>query len=161
MKRFSLILVLIAVVSLCHASLRSQLIAARKIQEKAVLARNMKAVKSAVIASATPDFKYVQGTKIESLQAYIQDFCSTVAMMSKITSSSMRILSLQEKGNQGSGKVVLTMIGTMIGPHKKLHAINWSGEFVERFRKVGSAWKTAAMVQGPQKFIMDGKPVKL
>ena len=44
---------------------------------------------------------------------------------------------------------------------KKIQTFDWTGEFTEEYRKVGGKWKTATMTQGKQKFLMDGKPVKM
>ena len=150
-----------AVAALSQADLRSDLETARRKQEKATMAKDMKGAEAVMKENLTPDFKYVQGTKTQDAKTYIMNFTATLAMMEKITSSSQRILSLKESGSKGSGMIELKMVGTMKGPDKKPHAIDWTGNFAEEYRKVGGKWKTSKMVQGKQKFLMDGKPVNM
>lgn len=152
---------LIAVAGLSHADLRSELKAARNKQEKAAMAKDAKGAEAALRAFMTPDFKYVQDGKAQDSKTFIRNFTASFVMMQKITSSSMRIISLKESGNHGSGKIELSMTGTMKGEDKKPHAMNWSGIFTEEYRKVGGKWKTATMTAGAQKFLMDGKPAKM
>jgi hypothetical protein len=160
-NRLSLTLLLVAVAGLAHANLRSEIMAARRKQEKAAMAKDVNGAKAALKESITPDFKYVQGGKTEDAKTFVEEFTASLGMMEKITSSSTRIVSLKESGNKASGKIELHMTGTMKGPDKKLHTVNWTGLFTEEYRKVGGKWKTAVMTAGAQKFLMDGKPAKM
>jgi hypothetical protein len=82
-------------------------------------------------------------------------------MTDKITSSSTRIISLKQTGNNGSGEIELSMKGTMKNPDKSIHTMDWTGDFIQEYRRVGGKWKTSKMIAGKQKFLMDGKPVKM
>lgn len=152
---------LIAVAGLAQADLRSEITASRHKQEMAVMAKDVKGVEASMKETLTPDFKYVQDGKTQDKKTFISEFVGSLAMMDKISSSSGRIISLKQSGNKGYGQIEISMLGTMKGPDKKLHAVNWVGNFTEEYRKVGGKWKTASMTQGKQKFLMDGKPVKM
>lgn len=154
-------LTLIAVAGLSHADLRSELVAARHKQEKAAIAKDIKGAEAALRENITPDFKYVQASQTQDAKTYIGNYTGSIAMMEKIKSSSMRIISLKERGNEGNGKIELHMTGIMKAPDKKSHSIDWTGLFTEEYRKVGGKWKTAKMIAGPQKFLMDGKPTRM
>jgi hypothetical protein len=155
------VLSLTAVAGLSHADLRSELTASRRKQEKAAMAKDVKGAEAAMKESMTSDFKYVQGGKTQDAKTFMANFTASMVMMEKITSSSTRIVSLKESGDKGSGKIELKMTGTMKGPDKKTHTIDWTGLFTEEYRKVGGKWKTATMTEGKQKFLMDGKPAKM
>ena len=161
MNKFALLLSLIAVAGLAHADLRSDIKAARRKQEKAAMAKDTKGVEAAMKESMTPDFKYMQAGKTQDAKTFIGESTASMAMMDKVTDSSSRIISLKESGNKGSGTIELHMTGTMKTPDKKAHPIVWTGLFTEEYRKVGGKWKTATMTAGVQKFLMDGKPVKM
>ena len=152
---------LIVVAGLSHADLRSELLASRRKQEKAAMAKDVKGAQAAMKEIMTSDFKYVQAGRTQDAKTFIGNVTASMVMMDKITSSSTRILSLRESGNKGSGKVELRMTGTMKSPDKKTHTIIWTGVFTEEYRKVGGKWKTATMTAGAQKFLMDGKPAKM
>ena len=161
MNRFSLVLSLIAVAGLAQADLRSELKADRGKLQKAIMAKDIKGTEAAMRETLTPDFKYIQDGKAQDSKTFIGNFTATIVMMDKITSSSTRLLSLKESGDRATGKIEHHMTGTMKAPHKKTHAVNWTGVFTEEYRKVGGKWKTATMTAGPQKFLMDGKPVMM
>ena len=161
MKRFSLVLSLIAVAGLSHADLRSELSASRRKLEKAIMAKDTKAVAAAMKESLASDFKYVQDGKSQDSKTFISEFTVSIVMMDKITSSSERIVSLKQSGNTATGEIEHKMTGTMKSPDKKVHTINWTGLFTEEYRKVGGQWKTSTMTAGKQKFLMDGKPAKM
>jgi len=152
---------LIAVAGLAHADLRSEIMAARKKQQKAAAAKDIKGAEAAMKESMTSDFKYVQDGKTHDAKTFISEFTASIVMMEKVTSSSTRIISLKENGNKASGEIELKMTGTMKNTDKKLHTVDWTGVFTEEYRKVGGKWKTATMTAGKQKFLMDGKPVKM
>lgn len=135
--------------------------AARQKLEKAVMAKDGKGAEAAMRESLTPDFRYVQGGKVQDLKTYIDNFTASIGMMEKITSSSTRVISLKETGDTASGQIEHVMTGTMKSPNKKAHTMRWSGVFTEGYRKVGGKWKTATMTAGAQKFLVDGKPVKM
>ncbi len=160
-KKLSLVMLLVAVAGLSQADLRSEIMSARHKQEKAAMARDMKKANSAMQEFMTSDFKYVQDGKTQDAKTFISNFDASMVMMEKITSSTSRIITLKENGSKGVAKVELKMIGTMKGEGKKLHAIDWTGNFTEEYRKVGGKWKSSKMTAGPQKFLMDGKAVKM
>jgi hypothetical protein len=81
--------------------------------------------------------------------------------MDKIDSTSARIVTLKQHGNTATGTTEHRMKGIMKGPDKKLHTMDWTGEFTEQYRKVDGKWKTSAMIAGKQTFLMDGKPTKM
>lgn len=161
MNKSVFILALVATIGLVHADLRSEILAARQKQENAAKAKDVKAAEATLRAFMTPDFKYVQGKEVQDAKTFIGNYTSSIAMMDKISASSTKILSLKETGNTATGKVELHMVGTMKNPDKKVHTMDWTGIFNEEYRKVGGKWKTAKMIAGPQKFLMDGKPVKM
>ncbi len=156
-----LMLSLTALAALSYADLRSDITAARQKQEKAAKAKDIKGVEAAMKESLTPDFKYVQDGKTQDAKTYTKEFVDTLRMTEKVASSSSRIISLKESGNKGSAEIELHMTGTMRNPDKPIHTINWTGLFTEEYRKVDGKWKTAKMTAGKQKFLMDGKPVKM
>lgn len=161
MKQFSLVLLLIATAGLAHADLRSETSAARRKVEKAAMAKDVKGAQAAYKESVTSDFKFVQDGKTQDYKTFIGNFTESIVMMDKVTSSTNRIISLKESGKNATGKIELKMLGIMKTPDKKLHKIDWTGEFTEEYRKVGGKWKTASMTAGKQKFLMDGKPAKM
>ncbi len=161
MNKLITVFSLIAVAGLSRADLRSELTAARKKQEKATLAKDFKGAEAALRETLTSDFKYIQGKKVQDSNTYIRNFTATLAMLDKVTTSSERIISLKESGSKGAGQVEIRMVGTMKDPGKKSHPFDWTGSFTEEYRKVGGKWKTSSMTQGAQKFLMDGKPVKM
>ena len=150
-----------AVAGLTHADLRSDLAAARHKLEKAVLAKDSKDAEAIMKETMTSDFKYTQDGKDQDLKTFIDNFTATIAMMDKISSSSVKVLSLKQMGDSASGKFEHSMVGTMKTPDKKIHKIDWTGVFTEGYRKVGGKWKNSTMIAGPQKFLMDGKPAKM
>lgn len=160
-NKFSLLLSLIAVAGISHADLRSEINAARWKVEKAAKAKDIKGAEAAYKESVTSDFKYVQAGQTQDYKTFIANFAASIAMTEKVTSSSSRIISLKQSGNKATGKIEIKMTGTMKNPDKKTHSINWTGVFTEEYRKVGGKWKTAKMTAGKQKFLMDGKPVKM
>ena len=125
------------------------------------MAKDVKGAEAAYKESVTSDFKFVQDGKSQDYKTFIGNFTASIVMMEKVTSWSNRIISLKESGKNASGKVELKMLGVMKTPDKKLHKIDWTGEFTEEYRKVGGKWKTATMTAGKQKFLMDGKPAKM
>ena len=161
MNKVALMLPLIVVAGLAHADLRSDILAARRKQEAAAKAKDVKGAESALRESITADFKYVQNGKTQDAKTFVREFTESLVMMDKVTASSTRILSLKKSGSTGSGKIELHMTGTMKNPDKSIHTMFWTGVFTEEFRKVGGTWKTSKMTAGPQKFLMDGKPVKM
>ncbi len=161
MKKYSLVLLLIAVAGLSHADLRSELESHNRKVEKAAKAKDVKGAEAAYKESVTSDFKYVQDGKAQDYKTFIGNFTATIAMTEKVTSSSTRIISLKQYGNKATGKIEKKMTGTMRASGKKIQTFDWTGEFTEEYRKVGGKWKTATMTQGKQKFLMDGKPVKM
>jgi hypothetical protein len=161
MNKLALILSLIAVAGLSHADLRSEISAARRKQEKATMAKDVKGVEAAMKESLTSDFKYVQDGKTQDAQTFIAEFTASIPMMDKLTSSSSRIISLKQSGKTASGEIELSMTGSMKNPDKKSHPISYTGLFTEEYRKVGGKWKTARMTAGKQKFLMDGRLVKM
>ena len=161
MNKPFLILSLIAVAGLSHADLRSEIKAARLKQEKAAIAKDIKGAEAAMKESMTPDFKYVQGGKTQDAKTFISEYIASIKMTDKITSSSTRIISLKQTGNNGSGEIELSMKGTMKNPDKSIHTMDWTGDFIQEYRRVGGKWKTSKMIAGKQKFLMDGKPVKM
>ena len=161
MKKTCFVLLLVVVAGLSQADLRSEFLAARNKQEKAALNKDFKAAEAAMKESITSDFKYIQAGKAQDAKTYMGEFMETLKMMEHIDQSGTRVISLKETGSKGAGEIELSMKGTMTGPDKKPHAIDWTGRFKEEFRKVGGKWKLAVMTQGKQKFLMDGKPVKM
>jgi len=161
MIKFPLMLSLIAVAGISHADLRSEIKAADRKVEKAAMAKDIKGVEAAYKASVTPDFKYVKEGTPQDFKTFLGNFTASLAMLNKITSSTIRIISLKESGDAASGKIEHHMTGTMKSPKGKIHTINWTGEFTEEYRKVGGKWKASLMTEGPQKFLIDGKPVKM
>jgi len=158
--RFVPTLSLIALAGLSHADLRSEITAANQKVEKAALAKDVKGAQAALKESLTPDFKYVQGGKSQDAKTFIANFAASVIMMDKVTSHSMRILSLKENGDKATGTIEKKMAGTLKSPDKKTHTVNWTGTFNEEYRKVDGKWKKSMMTAGSQKFVTDGKPVK-
>jgi len=166
MKKLALLFSLIAVVDLAHADLRSEIMTARRKQEKAAMAKDLKGVEAAMKESLTPDFKYVQAGVTQDAKTFIKEFSASVVMMDKISSSSSRIISLKESGSKASGEIELSMTGSMKMPEKKgaamkSHPISYVGLFSEEYRKVGGKWKMSKMTAGKQNFMVDGKPVKM
>ena len=151
---------LIAVAGLSHADLRSELNAFHAKVERASKAKDVKGAEAAYRAGVTSDFKYVQDGQTQDLKTFLANFSASIAMTDKVTSASVRIISLTEHGNKATGKVERRMKGT-IKMQQKLHSIDWTGLFTEEYRKVGGKWKTATMTAGKQKFLMDGKPAKM
>jgi hypothetical protein len=125
------------------------------------MAKDVKGTQAALKETLTPDFKYFQDGKTEDTKTFVSEFTESLVMMEKIESSSMKIITLTEQGNKASGKIELQMTGVMKTPDKQLHPIKWTGLFTEEYRKIGGKWKTATMTAGAQKFLMDGKPVKM
>jgi len=160
-NKLPLVLSLVCVAGLSHADLRSELTAAREKVQKAVRAKDIKGAEAAYKECVTPDFKYVQGKETQDFKTFIGNFTASIVMTEKVTASTTRILSLKENGNKATGKIEHTMKGTMKSSDKKIHTMDWTGVFTEEYRKVGGKWKTATMTAGPQKFLMDGKPVKM
>jgi hypothetical protein len=160
-NRLSLVLSLLVVAGLSHADLRSEINASRMKIEKAAKAKDIKGAEAAYRACVTSDFKYVQGKQTQDFKTFLGNFTASIEMTDKVTSSSSRILSLKQSGNKATGEIEQKMTGTMKGADKKIHSIRWTGVFTEEYRKVGGKWKTAKMTAGPQKFLMDGKPVKM
>lgn len=160
-NRFALVLSLIAVAGLSHADIRSELKASRQKLEKAMMAKDVKGVESTMMETMTPDFKFVQGHQTQDRKTFISEFTQSIAMMEKISTSSIRVISLKENGSTATGQIEHMMTGTMKNPDKKIHSVSWTGIFTEGYRKVGGKWKTATMTAGPQKFLQDGKPVKM
>ena len=160
-NKSSLVLSLIAIAGLSHADLRSEITAARQKVEKAARAKDVKGAEAAYKECVTSDFKYVQDGKTQDFKTFLGNFTASIAMTEKVASSSSRILSLKQSGNNAMGEIERKMTGTMKGEDKKIHTIDWTGLFTEEYRKVGGKWKTATMTAGKQKFLMDGKPVKM
>jgi ketosteroid isomerase-like protein len=160
-NKSSLLLPLIAVVGLAHADLRTDITAARQKIEKAAKAKDIKAAEAAYKESVTSDFKYVQDGKTQDFKTFLGNFTASIAMTDKVSSSTSRIISLKVSGDKATGEIERKMTGTMKTPDKKIHPIDWTGLFTEEYRKVGGKWKTATMTAGKQKFLMDGKPVKM
>jgi hypothetical protein len=160
-NKLSLVLSLVAFAALSHADLRSDINAANRRVEMAAKAKDVKGAEAAYKGCVTSDFKYVQGGQTQNFKTFMANFAASIVMMVKVTSSSSRIVSLRESRNSGTGKIERLMTGTMRTPDKKIHTIDWTGDFTEDYRKVGGTWKTATMTAGPQKFLMDGKPVKM
>lgn len=160
-KKFSLMLSLIAAAGLSHADLRSQLNAAHQKVERASMAKDIRGAIAAYKESVTSDFKYVRAGKPQDFKTFLGEFTASIAMTDKIASHSTRIISLRQSGNTATGEVERKMTGTMKMPDKTIHTMDWTGDFTEKYRKVGGKWKTAEMTEGKQKFLMDGKPVKM
>jgi len=152
---------LIAVAGLSHADLRSEITAARRKVERAALAKDIKGAEAAYKSCVTPDFKYVQDGKAQDFKTFLGNFTASIAMTEKVASSSSRIVSLKQTGNKATGVIEQKMTGTMKGQDKKIHTMDWTGLFTEEYRKVGGKWKTATMIAGKQKFLMDGKPAQM
>lgn len=161
MKQFPLVLLLIATTGLVHADLRSELESHNRKVEKAAKAKDAKGAEAAYNESVTSDFKYVQDGKTQDYKTFMGNFKATIDMTEKVTSSSTRILKLKQHGKEAKGEIEKKMTGTMRGPDKKIHTFDWTGAFTEDYKKVGGKWKTAKMTAGKQKFLMDGKPVKM
>ena len=160
-KRLSLVLSLVAVAGLSHADLRSEITAAREKVQNAAKAKDVKGAEAALRASSTSDFKYVQGKQTMDFKTFAENFTASIKMMEKVTSSSSKIVSLKEHGNTATGEIELKMTGVMKEPGKKSQTMDWTGAFTEEYRKVGGKWKTAKMIAGKQKFLVDGKPMKM
>lgn len=161
MNKIPLVALLIAVAGVSHADLRSDIETSRRKLDKAVIAKDVKGAEAIYKDTVTPDFKYVHAGKPEDFKRFLDDFKATIAMTEKVSSSDTRILSLKEKGDKASGEIELSMTGIMKTPDKKLHPIVYTGVFAEEFRKIAGKWKLATMTEGKQKFLMDGKPVKM
>jgi ketosteroid isomerase-like protein len=157
----SLLLAVVAVAGIAHSDLRSELKASRAKIEKATKAKDAKAAEAAYEEFVTPDFKYVQDGSAQDFKTFVDNFTSGFAMMDKISTSSSRVISLKEHGNEATGEVEMHMLATMKGSDKKTQAINYTGIFTEQFRKVDGKWKMAVMTAGKQKFLVDGKPAKM
>jgi hypothetical protein len=160
-NKISPILSLIALAGLCHADMKSEIQANRHKQEQAAMAKDGKAVEAAMRAGMTSDFKYVQGKETQDFKTFMKNFMASMVMMEKVSSSSSRFIEAKQHGNKGTGKVELKMTGTMKNPDKSLHSVDWTGQFTEEYRREGGKWKTAVMTAGSQKFLVDGKPVKM
>jgi hypothetical protein len=132
----------------------------RKI-DKAMKAKDLKQVEAIMKAGVTSDFKYVEGGKAQDFKTFIGNLNGSLAMMEKIDKVSSRILSLKQKGDKATVKLEHAIAGTMKTPDDKIHTTSWTGTFTEEFRKVGGKWKSYKMVPTGQKYLMDGKPVKM
>lgn len=161
MNRVAPFLSLIAVAGLAHADLRSEIEASRRKLDKAVIAKDVKGAEAAYKESVTSDFKYVHAGKPQDFKTFVKEFTASIVMTDKVTSSSTRIVSLKENGNKASGEIEMKMTGTMRTADKKSHTVDWTGSFIEEFRKVGGKWKMSTMTEGKQKFLMDGKAVSM
>jgi hypothetical protein len=160
-NKLPLILSLIAVAGLAQADLRSEIAAAHQKVEKAAMSKDIKGAEAAYKESVTSDFKYVHAGKAQDFKTFLHEFTETIAMTDKVTTHSTRIISLKENGNKATGEVERKMAGTMKNPDNSIHTMDWTGVFTEEYRKVGGKWKTAKMIEGKQKFLMDGKLVKM
>ncbi|MGV3616290.1 MAG: nuclear transport factor 2 family protein [Fimbriimonas sp.] len=161
MKSLTVLLSLVAIVGISHADLRSELEASNRKIDRAMKAKDLKGVEAMMKAGVAPDFKYVEGSQTQDFKTFIGNLNGSLAMMKKIDKVSSRILSVKQTGDKATVKMEHTISGTMETPDKKVHTTSWTGGFTEELRKVGGKWKVAKMVPTSQKYLMDGKPVKM
>lgn len=161
MKKHILLLSVVSLAAVSQADVRTDLHAANKKLDAAIKAKDVKTVEATMKANVTSDFKYIEGGKTQDFKTFIGNLNMSIVMMEKVTSASSRILSLNEKGNTATATVEHSIAGTMKTGDKKTHTSNWTGTFTEEYRKVDGKWKMSKIVPTAQKYMMDGKPVKM
>ena len=140
-------------------SLKSQI---RKVDGpicKAMMRKDIEGFKKIVKGATTPDFKYSEGGPAMGFDDMIQGMKQGFAMYSKITKAETKLVSVKEKGTEGSSVEKHTMVGMMMGPDKKSHKVAFMGTSNSTYKKVNGKWLMASMNMKTDKMTMDGKPM--
>ena len=139
-------------------SLESTVKKAYKLSNAALLKHDINGFVKAMKPTVTADFQYVEHGASMSFDKMVEGMKMGMATMSKITASKSEIKSVKESGSTGTIKAFHMMAGTMVGPDKKTHTMEYGGNTVETCVKVKGVWKMSKMVWGDSYMKMDGKP---
>ncbi|MFI5385668.1 MAG: nuclear transport factor 2 family protein [Fimbriimonadales bacterium] len=160
MKALTIAIVLIGALTVAHAAnLRAEIEASGKKIAAAMKKRDFATLSKEMKAGTTADFKYVEGGQSETLDQMLEHMKDGLGMMTKITTCSVKLLTLKEKGNTAVGTMRHTMAGTMKGDGKKTHSMTYTGVSEDTYVKQDGKWKMSSMTWKSQKQTIDGKPV--
>jgi hypothetical protein len=158
---FAVALIGLSTATAAHASLKSEVEALNKPIEAAFMKRDADGFKKVVQNHMTSDFKYTEGDQIMNFDQMVGGIRQGFSKYSKITSVSMRVLSVKEHGATGTVVESQTMDGIVKGPDKKTHKAAYAGVSTETYRKVNGLWKMATMSIKTEKMTFDGKPMPM
>ncbi len=126
-----------------------------------MMKKDIEGFKKIVKGGVTPDFKYSEGGPSMGFDEMVAGMKQGFAMYSKITKTTTKLVSVKEKGNDGTAVEKHTMVGMMMGPDKKSHKVVFAGTSDETYKKVGKKWLMASMTMKTDKMTMDGKPMPM
>lgn len=125
--------------------------------DRAFLTKNMDLFESATRPCVTDDFKYTEEGKSQGYDAMLSEMRQSFAMIKRIKSAHVTVLSLKQHGDEATMRIRHQMTGTTIGPDHKAHTMTMSGVSTNEWRKQDGAWKMATFEWAKQQMTMDGK----
>jgi len=162
MKARALLFVLVATAAMANAqSLKSQIHKMNGPISKVMMKKDIDGFKKIVQNSVTPDFKYSEDGRSMSFDQMVDGMKQGFAMYSKVTSAKTKVVSVKEKGNDGTAVEQHTMKGITMGPDKKSHKVVFVGTSNETYKKVNGKWLMATMEMKTDKLTMDGKAMPM
>jgi hypothetical protein len=160
MKAMSLPLALLALAAGASAqTLGSQIDKFNRLADHALLTNDIVAFQKVMQGGVTSDFKYVEYGNSMGFKQMVDNMKTGMAMMKKMKSASSKTLSIKASGTGAVAMTVREMSGTIIGPDKKPHTMDYVGTTTDVYRHEGGKWKMASMTWKDEKMMMDGKKV--
>lgn len=161
MRRLGFIFIFAAITgaALAGLTLKQSIDNSNKAVEKAMVAKDAKALDKAIRASVTSDFKYTESGRSMGADEMLKGMTQGITALGKIVKAPTTTKSISQNGNSATVKQLHSIVAETTDANKKTHVMDVSVESTETWKLVNGKWLMSLMSVTKTNMKVDGKAI--
>lgn len=156
---FAVALFGLSILTVAHASLKSEIEALNRPIVAALMKRDIDQYKKIVKPHVTSDFIFAEGDTTLNFDQMVGRLRQNYSVFPKVTAFSVKLVSLQEHGAKGTALQKQTIAGIVKNRDNKAHTYASVEMSKETYRLVKGQWKLATKSVWTERVSVDGRPM--